>query len=66
MPVINRVAELADEITAWRRHLHENPEILYEVHETAAFVADKLRSFGVDAIRRAEPTERKAKEIAMR
>ncbi|MBN9061703.1 MAG: amidohydrolase [Rhizobiales bacterium 65-9] len=50
MPVINRVAELADEITAWRRHLHENPEILYEVHETAAFVADKLRSFGVDEV----------------
>ncbi|WP_342360277.1 M20 aminoacylase family protein [Terrarubrum flagellatum] len=50
MPVINRVAELADEITVWRRHLHENPEILYEVHETAAFVADKLKSFGVDEV----------------
>ncbi len=50
MPVINRVAELADEITAWRRHIHENPEILYEVHETAAFVADKLRAFGCDEV----------------
>ncbi|MET0605573.1 MAG: M20 aminoacylase family protein [Beijerinckiaceae bacterium] len=50
MPVINRVAELAEEVAQWRRRLHENPEILYEVHETAAFVADKLRSFGVDEV----------------
>jgi hippurate hydrolase len=50
VPVINRVAETADEIAAWRRTLHANPEILYEVHETAAFVAEKLRSFGCDEV----------------
>ncbi len=50
MPIKNRFAELLPEITEWRRHLHENPEILYEVHETAAFVADKLRAFGVDEV----------------
>jgi len=50
MPIKNRFAELLPEITEWRRHLHENPEILYEVHQTAAFVADKLRSFGCDEV----------------
>ncbi|MEQ8365598.1 MAG: M20 aminoacylase family protein [Roseicyclus sp.] len=50
MPIKNRFAELLPEITQWRRHLHENPEILYEVHQTAAFVAEKLREFGCDEV----------------
>jgi amidohydrolase len=50
MPIRNRFAELLPEITEWRQHLHRNPEILYEVHQTAAFVAEKLRDFGVDEI----------------
>ena len=50
MPILNRAAELQAEVTGWRRHLHENPEILYEVTETAAFIAEKLKSFGVDEI----------------
>lgn len=50
MPIKNRLAEMHDEITGWRRHLHENPELQFDVHETAAFVADKLKSFGVDEI----------------
>src|SRR3954451_10211030 len=31
---------------AWRRHLHANPELSFEEHETAAFVEQTLRSFG--------------------
>ncbi len=50
MPVKNRFAELHDEITAWRRDLHENPEILFETHRTSALVADKLREFGCDEV----------------
>ena len=50
MPIKNRFAEMLPEITGWRHHLHENPELLYEVRETAAFVADRLREFGVDAV----------------
>ena len=50
MPIINRVADLQDEITAWRRDIHEHPELLFEVHRTAALVADKLKAFGVDEI----------------
>ena len=50
MPIKNRFADMLPEITGWRHHLHENPELLYEVHETAAFVADRLRDFGVDEV----------------
>ncbi|WP_282077649.1 M20 aminoacylase family protein [Epibacterium ulvae] len=50
MPVKNRFAELQGEITAWRRDLHENPEILFETHRTSALVAEKLEAFGCDEI----------------
>ncbi|MDI6834424.1 M20 aminoacylase family protein [Ciceribacter thiooxidans] len=50
MPVLNSASEMQAEVAAWRRHLHQHPEILYDVHETAAFVADKLMSFGCDIV----------------
>ena len=50
MPTKNRFAELQDEITAIRRDIHENPEILFETHRTAALVAEKLKEFGCDEI----------------
>lgn len=50
MPILNRAAEMQQEVSAWRRHIHENPGLLYDVQETAAFVEAKLRSFGVDEI----------------
>ena len=50
MPVKNRFAEMHPEINAWRRDLHENPEILFETHRTAAMVAEKLREFGCDEV----------------
>ena len=50
MPIVNRVAAMQDEVTAWRRDLHEHPEIGFEVHRTAGIVADKLKAFGCDAI----------------
>ena len=50
MPIINRVADFADEVTAWRRDFHAHPELLYEVHRTAGIVADKLRAFGCDEV----------------
>lgn len=46
----DRLHNLLPEITQWRRHLHQHPELGYEVHETARFVAGKLREFGVDEI----------------
>jgi len=50
MPIINSVAEMSSEIAAWRRDIHANPELLYEVHRTAGLVADKLRTFGCDEV----------------
>ncbi len=50
MPVINRFAELHHEIAEWRRDLHRNPELLYDVHRTAEVVARHLRAFGCDEV----------------
>jgi len=50
MPILNRAAELQGEVTEWRRYIHTRPELLYAVENTAAFVAEKLRSFGVDEV----------------
>ncbi|MGC0225907.1 M20 aminoacylase family protein [Pseudooceanicola nitratireducens] len=50
MPVINRIAGFADEMQGWRRHLHQHPELGFDCHQTAAFVAERLREFGVDEI----------------
>jgi amidohydrolase len=50
MPIVNRIADLHPEITAWRRDIHAHPELLYDVQRTAALVADKLRSFGCDEV----------------
>ncbi|MGI3186621.1 M20 aminoacylase family protein [Nioella aestuarii] len=50
MPVKNSLAEMQPEIAGWRRHLHQHPELMYEVHETAAFVVDRLKEMGVTDI----------------
>lgn len=50
MPVINRIAEFAPQMAEWRHHLHRHPELGFACHGTAAFVAARLREFGVDAI----------------
>lgn len=50
MPILNRVADLHPEITAWRRDFHAHPELLYDVHRTAGIVADRLKAFGVDEV----------------
>ena len=50
MPTINRFADFHDEISEWRRDLHANPELLFDVHRTAEVVSAKLRSFGVDEV----------------
>ncbi len=50
MPILNRIRQLHDEITLWRRQIHSQPELLYDVTLTAAFVATKLTEFGVDEV----------------
>jgi len=50
MPVLNSIAAFAPEMTEWRRHLHTIPELSLDLPKTAAYVADRLRAFGVDEI----------------
>ena len=47
MPIINRIADFHEDMTAWRRDLHTHPELGFELPRTSAIVAEKLRSFGV-------------------
>lgn len=50
MPVVNRIAEFAGDMTSWRRHLHRIPELGLDCPDTAGFVAERLQEFGVDEI----------------
>jgi hippurate hydrolase len=47
------VAELGaylPQMTQWRRHIHANPETAFEEVGTAAYVVERLKSFGVDEV----------------
>ncbi|MDJ0994298.1 MAG: M20 aminoacylase family protein [Dinoroseobacter sp.] len=50
MPIVNRIADLADEMTAWRQKLHRTPELSFDCVATAAFVRERLQSFEVDEV----------------
>lgn len=50
MPLLNRVVEMQEEISGWRRYLHMHPELGYDVFETARFVQQKLEDFGCDEV----------------
>jgi amidohydrolase len=50
MPIVNRFADFQADTVAWRHDIHRHPELMYDVHRTAATVADKLRSFGIDEV----------------
>ena len=50
MPVLNRIAAYAEEMKGWRRHLHQNPELSFDLPNTAAYVAARLREMGVDEV----------------
>ena len=42
MPVVNRISDFQADIAAWRQDIHAHPELQYEVHRTAAFVAARI------------------------
>ncbi len=50
MAVKNRIADMLPEITEWRQDFHRHPELLFDVHRTAARVAELCRSFGCDEV----------------
>ncbi|HEY9568981.1 MAG TPA: M20 aminoacylase family protein [Thalassobaculum sp.] len=51
MPIINRIADFHADMTAWRRELHQHPELSYEERWTSDFVAKQLESFGIEVTR---------------
>lgn len=50
MAVDNWVSEHLDQLVAFRRDLHSNPELLYDLPRTAAEVAKALRAAGCDEV----------------
>ena len=50
MPIKNRIADLHDEVAAWRQDIHRHPELLFETHRTSAMVAQRLAEFGCDEV----------------
>ena len=46
MPVINRIAAFGEDMTAWRRHLHANPELGFD------YYLDMLAGFGTFNVRK--------------
>ncbi|EFH12673.1 M20 aminoacylase family protein [Teichococcus cervicalis] len=46
-----QIAAIAEEATAWRRHLHANPELSFDEVQTSDFVAEKLASWGIAVTR---------------
>ena len=50
MGAIEELGRYLPQMTEWRRHIHSNPETAFEEVGTARFVAERLRSFGVDEV----------------
>ena len=51
MKLLKELKEKHKEMSSWRRHLHQFPEIAYEEEKTAEFVAGKLKGFGIEVHR---------------
>jgi amidohydrolase len=45
-----------EQVIAWRRHLHQHPELSFHERETSQFIADTLAGFGGLEISRPTPT----------
>jgi len=50
MPIVNRIGELAAEMTEWRREMHMHPETAFEEEWTSRFIRERLETFGMDEI----------------
>lgn len=48
MTNVDLVTALTPEVVAWRHRIHATPELGFEERETARFVAEQLRSFGLE------------------
>ncbi|MBY6115418.1 amidohydrolase [Mameliella alba] len=50
MPIVNSIAAMEPEMTAWRQHLHQHPELGLDCFKTADFVVERLKGFGITEI----------------
>jgi amidohydrolase len=54
MSLLDKIKNLSqsysEQVVAYRRHLHANPELSYEEFNTVKYVEQQLRSFGVDSV----------------
>jgi amidohydrolase len=51
MPIRSDINDLVPEARTWRREIHQNPGLMYDVEATAQFVAERLRAFGCDEVK---------------
>lgn len=47
--------QIKEQVIAWRRHLHENPELSYEEVNTSRFIYETLQTF--EGLELSRPTE---------
>ena len=45
--ILERAQDMDHLITAWRRDIHMHPELSFEEHRTANFVAETLKALGI-------------------
>ena len=55
-PLPEPSADVLDEVVDTRRHLHRNPEVSWEEHETSRFIESRLRALGLAVGPRHAPT----------
>ncbi|MGN6561886.1 MAG: amidohydrolase, partial [Thermomicrobiales bacterium] len=48
LPLADAAFELGPQVVADRRYLHQHPELAFQEEQTARFVADRLRSLGIE------------------
>ena len=51
MPIRSAIKDLVPDAQTWRREIHQNPGLMYDVEATAEFVAERLRAFGCDEVK---------------
>lgn len=48
MDVLKEIKNVNEDLIKWRRHLHENPELGFDLDNTCEFVSKKLDEFGIE------------------